>query len=1183
MNESRLSKVDANCFFEIFTQIKTRCETENPHLNMYLLKYRDLIQFVKSFPWIRHLFLEWDEDLFEDLIGADEGDSVEKSIIFDELYNGLKESTPKQKDIFFKSLIDDIHKNDNLCAFVLVCIEVLFDEQHWNFLEMIFKALAEKTTLTHLTIHMQGYTMDYLSLFRHIEVLWIDMRINAEELVEFCKSNPKLRILCITNNEFYGKLSDITLDNNSLQYLENLQFGMKPDVDAAEYAPLAKLPQLKELFIHGTHETGSLSQLFSGLAERKQLTTLILLNAVVNDEETHAISQMKSLTSLICGFIEVKSIGYLSHLSKLQNLVITSENELASTSHEIVKILTATKKKYIQIRFCNVQLSYKLDALEISTESVDIRDFSAFSKVPNLYDLYIETNEYTTGSLQNLLKAFANENLKKLRAKINHYLFGSDRNDISAIAAIKSLETIDCLFEDFSNIDALEQMPQLKELTVKLNDTPKLESVQNGLKQLSMLCPALQFLDLPPELKIDLPATSELVKIKSLKTLKCGFSDDESIKCLDKFTSLKYLEIKSKHNFDNISEVILRIVSSTKTSVNINADSLGNSIRFESHNKELELFVRKKRNASRYAPLGRLQNCNSLKVIGKCKSGSLHPLFQTILVNENLNLKVLHINDISINYEETLLISQIKTLKILICKFSDPRSFKVDLPNTSYKLIAIKEDRIPTQIFDFMKCFDGLVIIKHNKGTIKYNKNEKKLIMENIPYTCDYDFLKEFQNLDVLHILNNSEVALATILANLALNSCLKKLTISTILLGEVLEISKISSLRTLSCGFPKSENLKTLAQLKELQELTITSHQIDSLEGLFKEFASHSLSALQYLDIRCNETTIDELKAIAGIESLRTLKCSFTNTRNESTLLTLPHLTELCITNHKKGSLLNKLRLFGNCPLQKIEIVGGFLNVQDVAALSEFKSLRVLHIEVVTLNWMDLLFPIKELEELKISIIARLTGNSINFPTEFYINFQKLRKLTIRTQRIDFERFKNILKLSALKSLHCELDIKENTNLGRLAQLEELNVTNSVKNTTKLLLQALIEQTPKTLKHFASDYDEESLQDIAKLTNLETLKLETFHFRDASNWFLCIIRECTKLEWIEILQIDDSVIGSDINILQKTLDILKTIRDPILQKPLKLIVPLALYTFSSYLTPSDKRYLNVVYRGTIN
>ncbi|XP_046866743.1 uncharacterized protein LOC111518591 isoform X2 [Drosophila willistoni] len=364
----------------------------------------------------------------------------------------------------------------------------------------------------------------------------------------------------------------------------------------------------------------------------------------------------------------------------------------------------------------------------------------------------------------------------------------------------------------------------------------------------------------------------------------------------------------------------------------------------------------------------------------------------------------------------------------------------------------------------------------------------------------------------------------------------------------ELLQVAKMKSIRKLKCGFSSSHNIETLAQLMELQELTITTHKSRSLEGLFKKFSSRTSSALQYLAIRNNEITIDELKAIAGIKSLKRLKCAFTNPKDDVVLPEMLNLEELCIIAHRSGKLSKKLRLFSKCSLNKIIIMGDSLDVQDVAALSEFESLKILHIHILQLDCINLLLPIKNLAEIKIDL--KCHGCDIKSPIRLSENLGKLYKLALKLVIINNEDFSNCLQLPALKSLECRPALTFNTNFEGLAQLEELIIASLEfpNDSIYILLQALVEKTPKNLKRFViknenldmesslllSQIDSittlecgfeshQSIHLLKKLINLQSLKITSKHSYIAT-WdaFFTLVKNCPKLESLYLQEFEE-------------------------------------------------------------
>ncbi|KRK01791.1 uncharacterized protein Dyak_GE27931, isoform A [Drosophila yakuba] len=129
--------------------------------------------------------------------------------------------------------------------------------------EKTMKIFSEKKSLSNVTLQMLNYSSEHLEQFRNLKSLSLFMPMRANELIECVKSNPKLTNLEFTSPYIYGRLADIA------PYCENLEaltFHMKPETDASEYTPLAKLPKLKILDIFGYPREGSLNALFRSMA-----------------------------------------------------------------------------------------------------------------------------------------------------------------------------------------------------------------------------------------------------------------------------------------------------------------------------------------------------------------------------------------------------------------------------------------------------------------------------------------------------------------------------------------------------------------------------------------------------------------------------------------------------------------------------------------------------------------------------------------------------------------------------------------------------------------------------------------------------------------------------------------------------------------------------------------------------
>ncbi|XP_023031465.1 uncharacterized protein LOC111518551 [Drosophila willistoni] len=355
MNESELSKLDNYSLFEIFEQIKSNCERENPN-SANVIKYADLYQFITTFDWICRQFFYWNEDLYNTLAIA-QYKPPNSTINLGEIYCKLQRLTQVQQEEFFKLSINDIVENSQIMEVSIIYTTDTYNTNHLEFFEQIMNLLSKKRYLKYLEIDMKEYTLPNLPQFYNLKKLTLNVKINAEELIEYCISNPNLECLTIKNNEMYGRLADIALDGKCLQNLNTLNFLMKPDIDAAEYAPLAGLPKLQELTIRGKHKAESLTHLFSRLAEKSLLRSLSIEDADLSDAEIKLISLIHSLSNVECGVIEPESIGHLKQLNKLYSIRITSKYNIPNILSEIWKLLKSIQHTII-IYFQSVIINY---------------------------------------------------------------------------------------------------------------------------------------------------------------------------------------------------------------------------------------------------------------------------------------------------------------------------------------------------------------------------------------------------------------------------------------------------------------------------------------------------------------------------------------------------------------------------------------------------------------------------------------------------------------------------------------------------------------------------------------------------------------------------------------------------------------------------------------------------------
>ncbi|KRF98965.1 uncharacterized protein Dwil_GK27007 [Drosophila willistoni] len=130
---------------------------------------------------------------------------------------------------------------------------------------------------------------------------------------------------------------------------------------------------------------------------------------------------------------------------------------------------------------------------------------------------------------------------------------------------------------------------------------------------------------------------------------------------------------------------------------------LYSSIFYQNDLKKIELQLDPETDATTFAALGDWEIYLNLNIVKECKAGSLLSLFETLSKRKNHKLTHLYIEDMPINYKETLLISEIKSLQEIGCSFSDPRSIKLLHRLTALELIILKDREFAIDIVDVLK------------------------------------------------------------------------------------------------------------------------------------------------------------------------------------------------------------------------------------------------------------------------------------------------------------------------------------------------------------------------------------------------------------------------------------------------------------------------------------------------
>ncbi|XP_039487733.1 uncharacterized protein LOC120449367 [Drosophila santomea] len=348
-------KLNVFCLFEIFKQIKMNCETSKSLQNRHkLVQYSDLINFVICHEVFTKAFEEWSHSLYKfleiDYAFLNTCDLLK--IDFAKIYETLKKVSKTDRELFWKFCANAIEENELLSSVTLIYHPTRFYPDHLDSFEAVVNSLKNKKSLRTLVVDVSGYSLPYVPCITTLTKLELNVRMEIEDLLQFCQSNPNLRFLNFHHTELQGRLSDILPYCNKLN---TLAFTMKPDIDASEYADVAKLTQLRQLRLKGVHQEGTLLELLMGL-KLKRLRNISIPNSFLTKGES-----LKEL------HIHVVFISYC-----IENLI----NALVNPSHQKLRKLSLTLCPYKVQDFTKLMMA-----------------IASIGLLTNLNELYIENPE----------------------------------------------------------------------------------------------------------------------------------------------------------------------------------------------------------------------------------------------------------------------------------------------------------------------------------------------------------------------------------------------------------------------------------------------------------------------------------------------------------------------------------------------------------------------------------------------------------------------------------------------------------------------------------------------------------------------------------------------------------------------------------------------------------------------
>ncbi|KAH8376436.1 hypothetical protein KR200_002632 [Drosophila serrata] len=900
MNRPEIFTLTSYCWFEIFKQIKINCEKTDSLKDRYnLVKYLDLINFAICLECITKAFKQWNPQLYDelDIENTFLNNSERINIDLSSRYEVVKRISQKDKDIFWKSFFNAIEENEKL-----QCVEISYEPKqfhpdHFDRFAALASALKDKKTLLFLQVQIQGYTFENVPELGNLRSLYLDVRMTTDDLIELCRSNPKLHYLEFKSTELYGRLSDIVPYCHNL---EKLTFTLKPDVDAKEYAPIAKLPQIKKLRLYGQHQEGTLVDLFKGL-KFSNLNEIFIPDIHLSKEETQALSEINSLGMIKSAFRYVSSIANLVKLPWLQYLSIKiDQSEQTELIESLIPLITRTSVEIVSDLYRFLILFTEEDGvlrLRFDLSKV-MEDFLITQLIVSLCQRLNISHLILIGDFGSFLGQTMFCILASKKPQIlQELMFLRDKplntEEANALGAIQSLKVIFCRFKHLKSMIA-SKVQQLNGLLEKAKRVDKIKTEEVELRFIHESNNKITLTLFFPGTEVDHSIFDSLKDLNNLRKVEIkGTLVDGSLGTL--FKSLA---------FQNLQELQIPIVDPEELTALSQISSL----------KILSCGLYCSQNIEHLANLKQLESL-TLTVHPK---GSLEKLFQLLASKENQVLRHLNMQNIVLTTEEIFQVSRMKSLERLSLgrKFTklnpwitenwlERRSCQKCLPSPEShinkphnKIITTKcsqnlneAEVVASKYSDFFLGYSSesasnwelLGDLPNLKELCLYTSFKVECLHNLLRKLCQSDHQKItkfsltlhperiddneeslyktieqigfLQNLTDLYLENSEGYVLSDLLDFLQTSSILRSLMLNRTFIDyeESLKVGRIQNLEKLLVGFSNEDSFQVLTKLCELKDLhMISTHEtiVDKIMPILRTckklkyiFLTHDLS----------------------------------------------------------------------------------------------------------------------------------------------------------------------------------------------------------------------------------------------------------------------------------------------------------------------------------------------------
>ncbi|XP_016967286.1 uncharacterized protein LOC108035975 [Drosophila biarmipes] len=549
---------------------------------------------------------------------------------------------------------------------------------------------------------------------------------------------------------------------------------------------------------------------------------------------------------------------------------------------------------------------------------------------------------------------------------------------------------------------------------------------------------------------LDRSEAQDLATVKSISYLYCSLSDCESMELLSQLTNLHFVSIAVPSQCRTAATGVLSLLSTCRVSAEIVCNDF--NIRFRKIEQRLEIHLEKDGKADVLAPLAQLRHIKCLQISGITHPGSLNELLEAF-ASSNLNaIEELDIQSSVNHFKNVSKVAEIQTIKKLKLSLMDPTGIEV---------------------------------------------------------------LAALNNLEELTLSTNNAENLSDAFAELSSKNVIQCLRVRNTPLSakEVVNVSKIGSLKKLECGFLNTDPV-SLTELANSRIENLTVH-------LFSAFSLSSTTRLQTLKVTGKALSKRDVLEILKLKDLRSLSAGFLHSKCLKWLKRLPHLEHLAV-DYFQQTRKNSLKFLPSA-LQRLEL-NYSIGPSACTHLAKLESLESLKCSLLEGPGIKSLANIRNLKELVIHKASGLLHELFAaFADKSGSTLQELQTPNLR----ETEEFKEISRIETLKSLN----ISYNTvfhNLIALSQLKELKSLRIADNVST-----------------NSTYNEK---------------------------YLPLFQSCLKLDCVTIEMRN----GVAKDLVKEIYPVLKSVRDPVSQGPLELHILEDTCFPSFYVEDIDEAYLKV-------